>query len=474
MKKISEFLDKYQNIIILIIGVLAVYLISVFPPSGDDFNRLTESFTGLEDWWQRVKRLYNSLNGRVVGNEISYLFINRVPRTIIKAISVFLYIVMMMKVLNIKRLSGLLIIVGSIILMPLAIFRQTLVWSAGFYNYFPPMVLILSLIYIFIYHRNEFSHFQYLAIFLISLVTSLFLENLTIYMVLFPLVMAICFWNKDNKKAYLTSFIGALIGGLIMFSSPVYREVGAGEDGYRTIATHILSFVSENWQIFSEYMLVYNVFIVALFIGALLLGTFKAYKKKKISVQPLALIVLVGLVPFSLIDLGMAGSLISMGLHILFYLLLIFIALKEYKFDNYNSRLILFSSLSIAITMGPLLLVSPVSARNFLSPIVFNVLIIISLLRLNGIPDHLEVLGSRILTIVMALVFIAYIFAYTVNYNTFLQRDEILRGAIEEDREEAFIPKYPFESFNGGYGTDSMGNFYYKEEKKDLRINIVD
>lgn len=474
MKQINDFIKKYQNIIFIVIILLSIYLISVFPPSGDDFNRLNDSgFIGFSQGLERVKRLYKTLNGRVVGNGISYLFINRLPRTIIKSVSVGLYILLMMKLLNIKRLSGFFIILGSIILMPLPVFRQTLVWSAGFYNYMPPIVIILLLMNLLIYHRNTFTKGELGAAFLLSLIASLFMENLTIYMVFLPILLALSFWNKDNIPAYIASFVGSVLGAVIMFMSPIYWKVANNEDGYREIADDILAFVSKNWDIFSKYMLVFNIFAMVLFVLALGIGIYKAYKDKKFSFQIPALVNLLLLIPFAFLDLSQGASIVNMLLHISFYILIILVAVRDFNIKKFSPKIIVFSCLSMAITMGPLLFVSPVSARNFFTPMFFNVLIIISLFRLNTYDLKLEKHFNRVCGGFMLVAFSVYLLAYSTNYRTYVERDRLIRQAIENNESSVQIPAYKFKDFNGGSGTDSMGNYYYKEKQKDLKIEIV-
>ena len=472
MKKANELIKKYKGPILVVIGVLAIYLISVFPPSGDDFNRLQEAKGGASFSLERVARLYKTLNGRVLGNEISYVFIGRAARTIFKSVSLVIYFYLMMRLINIKKVYQLLIIIGSVILMPLPIFRQVLVWSAGFYNYFPPILLILLLANFFVYHRRFFTWSEYVGVFIVSLAACLFMENLALYMLVFPFLMALCFWRRENKLAYGVSFLGALAGNIIMFMSPVYRKVSSGDDGYREVATNIVDFVLDNWSIFAKYLLVFNIFVMAIFAFTLIRGTRKAHEKKERSLQVPALINLILLVPFSLVDLGRLGMGISLILHISFYLLILLVGLREMDKGVFDQRLLVFACLSMAVAMGPLILVSPVSARNFFTPIVFNILILVSLIRHNGMEKNHHRAINKYLPLVMVLVFLAYVFMYTMNWRTFKERDRILRQAVEDGLDEVQVPAYPFKDLNGGYGTDSMGNFYYKEKKRDMKIKI--
>lgn len=472
MKKANELIKKYKGPILVVIGVLAIYLISVFPPSGDDFNRLQEANGGASFSLERVARLYKTLNGRVLGNEISYVFIGRAARTIFKSVSLVIYFYLMMRLINIKKVYQLLIIIGSVILMPLPIFRQVLVWSAGFYNYFPPILLILLLANFFVYHRRFFTWSEYVGVFIVSLAACLFMENLALYMLVFPFLMALCFWRRENKLAYGVSFLGALAGNIIMFMSPVYRKVSSGDDGYREVATNIVDFVLDNWSIFAKYLLVFNIFVMAIFAFTLIRGTRKAHEKKERSLQVPALINLILLVPFSLVDLGRLGMGISLILHISFYLLILLVGLREMDKGVFDQRLLVFACLSMAVAMGPLILVSPVSARNFFTPIVFNILILVSLIRHNGMEENHHRAINKYLPLVMLVVFLAYVFMYTMNWRTFKERDRILRQAVEDGLDEVQVPAYPFKDLNGGYGTDSMGNFYYKEKKRDMKIKI--
>lgn len=472
MEKANELIKKYKGPILIIIGILAIYLISVFPPSGDDFNRLHEAKDGASFSLERVARLYKNLNGRVLGNEISYVFIGRAARTIFKSVSLVIYAYLMMRLINIKKVYQLLIIIGSVILMPLPIFRQVLVWSAGFYNYFPPILLILLLANFFVYHRRFFTWGEYVGVFIVSLATCLFMENLTLYMLVFPFLMALCFWRRENKLAYGVSFFGALVGNIIMFMSPVYRKVSSGDDGYREVATNIVDFVLDNWSIFAKYLLVFNIFVMALFAFTLVRGARKAYAKGELSLQAPALVNLILLILFSILDLGRLGMAISLILHISFYLLILLVGIREMDKGVFDQRLLVFACLSMAVAMGPLILVSPVSARNFFTPIVFNILILVCLIRHNGMEESHHRAINKYLPLVMVLVFLAYVFMYTMNWRTFKERDRILRQAVEDGLDEVEVPAYPLKDLNGGYGTDSMGNFYYKEKKRDMKIKI--
>lgn len=162
-----------------------------------------------------------------------------------------------------------------------------------------------------------------------------------------------------------------------------------------------------------------------------------------------------------------------MLLHISFYILIILVAVRDFNIKKFSPKIIVFSCLSMAITMGPLLFVSPVSARNFFTPMFFNVLIIISLFRLNTYDLKLEKHFNRVCGGFMLVAFSVYLLAYSTNYRTYVERDRLIRQAIENNESSVQIPAYKFKDFNGGSGTDSMGNYYYKEKQKDLKIEIV-
>lgn len=472
MEKIKNFFKENQKILLVLGLVLAIFLISIFPPSGDDFNRLGEGFIGLGPGLDRIARLYRSLNGRVLGNEISYLFISRLHRTIFKALTIFLYIRLMLRLLDIQSLAGLLIIGSSVLLMPQGLFRQVLVWNSGFYNYFPPLVLILLVSYILIYHRQDFTRGELAMVFFISLSASLFMENLTIYMLVLPLLTRLCFYNEDSKKGYLASFLGSLAGAIIMFSSPVYRKVLTGEDGYRDLAQNYLDFILDQWPVFGKYLLAFNILVLVLMAFALIFGIYREKRKGRRTVQALSLVLLLGLVPLAFLSKTKALALVGLIGHVLFYLSLLYLAIKERGMEGFSPRMLVFASLSMAVAMGPLLFVSPINTRNFLTPMVFNIMIIISLFRINGWPKKAEKLLSKVLTILMGLVFLLYLVVYSINYGAYMERDRIIRQAIEDDLDEVTIPSYPIQGFNGDGGTDLMENYYYKEKEGDLQIEI--
>lgn len=461
----------------IFLALIVVYTISVFPPSGDDFNRLNKKDQTLIEYVEDAKGHYENLNGRILGNITSYIFIERLPRTIIKTVFLGLYFFFMMKLVRDKSFKAFIVVSSGFIMMPNNVFRQVLGWSAGFYNYFPPMVFILILITRLIGGKDT-KVVDLIINFVLTFVSCLYLENLTIYLVFLPLAFAFTFDYK-NKKALATVQSASLLGALLMFSSPVYRKVLMGDDDYRSFETGNLgSFIQEKWQVFEKNMIGEN-YYVFIFL-AVVLGAFLIYRmldRNQLGIEVFSLGALWGIFILNLFPDRLVLTIFSIGLHIGFYISLIFIGLrKTEKSDRkrYYNKLLIFSCISMALTMGPLLIVNPVISRNFFTPSVINVVIIICLIKIYrregfNMDDIAWEKGLGILTLGFLLV---YAKGYSDNYQVYLKRAEIINQAIEDGESYVEVPQLPYPQLMGGQSIGSYGRYFYRERQEDVEIEV--
>lgn len=129
---------QYYFIIIGIISLISIYLLSVFPPSGDDFNRFLYLGFSFKDIVKETLGTYSYLNGRILGNGLSILFVSRGSKIVIKFILLSAIIALIGKITN-KKFSSFVFSILSLLFLDISIFREDIVWNAGFFNYIPPV-----------------------------------------------------------------------------------------------------------------------------------------------------------------------------------------------------------------------------------------------------------------------------------------------------------------------------------------------
>ncbi|MBQ7345527.1 MAG: hypothetical protein IJW45_05645 [Oscillospiraceae bacterium] len=118
------------------------------------------------------------------------------------------------------------------------IFMQTYGWVSGFANF----VISSLFLAVYCYIALDIQRWKIPLSFLLSIATGLFIENLTLYVLLLSTYLCVTHWRRCRKleSQYLLMVLGALIGTAIMFSSSVYRtlaQTGTAVDGYRLFFT---------------------------------------------------------------------------------------------------------------------------------------------------------------------------------------------------------------------------------------------
>ncbi len=454
---------------LILVLVLMVVITAYFPPLGDDFNRLNKEGDSLSQHIEAAKGHYEKLNGRIIGNFISYVFISRVPRTIIKVVSLGIFLCYMMKAIRSFKAKGFLLALSVLLFLPPGIFRQVYGWSSGFYNYFPPIVIILVLFNRLV-NKRVYRPIDYLINIILAFAGTLFMENLSLYLVAMPFLIYLIF--RPKIQPLLASGLGALAGTALMFSSPIYGQVVAQEDSYRSIAGGSLSeIIVDKWEIFSRLMIAQNYLILILFLLVFGLVAYRLRaKNQKWQREGVMVILLLGMFALSFIKENLLASLVSIVLHLVFYILIV---LRGFERRSYYNKLLAFAGLSMALAMGPLLPVNPIIQRNFFTPAVFNGLIIFSLYRIYRREESLPDLAwEKVLAPLSLAMLLLYTYVSIENYGVYMERDRILREAIDSGATEVVIPKMAHPWIMGGQASGSLGRLHYRERQEDVEIKV--
>ena len=158
----------------VIFGIIAFFafalLIYLFPYSGDDWA--WGSQIGLD----RLSVFFKQYNGRYAGN-LLVMALTRSKLLNIVFTSASLVIVCLLPKLysGSKKLSAALLAFALFLLTPKSVWVQSVVWTAGFTNYIPPV--ILTTVYLTLV-KNIFSRYMALGSILTKLISMLCLKNL--------------------------------------------------------------------------------------------------------------------------------------------------------------------------------------------------------------------------------------------------------------------------------------------------------
>ena len=233
---------SYQSSIIMI--ACSIFVIGLFYALSSLFPYL------LDDWWfgtqtgvDWLKDGFSNLDGRYIPYTITILILNyaRWFKNAYMALILFSLIILLTRNIwviktdipnnSLVKPFSIFISAFLIIACPKQLFKQSIAWTNSFSIYVGVSVLILilfSLIDSYDKKTTRISRFCLLFLcFSLSIITSLFIENVTIGMIIFCFLFVII--RSIQKKALdplsTVLFLGFLLGAAIMFSNPVYSEI---------------------------------------------------------------------------------------------------------------------------------------------------------------------------------------------------------------------------------------------------------
>lgn len=480
---------------ILLLAGLFVFLLWIaytFVPTGDDWNRIVFSNRTPQGFLNLVVDHYQTLNGRVVGNFLSYLLIAPWTRALAKVFSILLLTRLLSELSRIKGPLALFFAFFFVMTVPRLIFIQVYPWSAGFYNYVPPMIgvllLFVEILPLFEGKELEGNTGKSVLWFLGGILLCLFVEHVTLFLLCFSSGLLLFQKLRRNTVAPFTKalFAGVLCGTALMFASPVYRQILTADDSYRTVpasAGHFVDILVQNYRSLSRYMLfespVFLLIVCAVVIGSYVTlhrGVLRRPGAVWFAVLPVY-VVLTRLVfrqtflftPEAMRAAGYWPLFVDAGFHVVTFLLLLG-ACGAIRYLPAR-RQYLFTLLCIPVITAPLFVVRPVLARNYYASYLFLAIAVLLLLRELIRRRKLPVRKMAVLLPVLcAGILLFYGSIYTLNQISFRHRIDVIESAMEREENPIIIPDFPVPFFIFGPGDSSLGHAYYYEKANDIEF----
>lgn len=416
MKKILKFIKKniWYIVVFIFFSLYGLFL----PYSHDDW------FWGTSWGIEHLNNNFDNINGRYLGNYLVVLLTrSSVAKAIVYGIVLTLIVILINKIVSDKeRYTSLIIIL--LFTLSLNVFIQTVSWTSGFVNYVVPLTGVLYFIYLnknLINNNGQFSKYACLVMIPLGIFNSLFMENITIYNIIFCIYLIIYFLVK-NKKIYLEHIlylIGGIIGTLIMFSNSAYGFIKNGSDtfGERSIdsGNFITSFAHKYLHTFSPE-LIFNNFILIIILSVLIIVILKKYKKqnflsKSISVYLIFYSIYALIIHFINFNESTFRYINYInGFLTLIYFALIFVFIICYV-SKEKRPMFLAVYFSIVILLLPLFIVNPVQSRCMFPPYVILILLVVLIFNEAEIKN--KIINNTIFLIALLLLLHRmYIYGY--------------------------------------------------------------
>lgn len=455
----------------LFLFVVFALLVYLFPYSGDDWA--WGSSIGLD----RLKANFENYNGRYAGNWL-VLLLTRSELLNMVVTGVSLVCVCLFPKLFAESKSVLPYLFGTVLffLLPKQIFVQAVVWTAGYSNYIPPILLVFGY---FLLVKNLFAdeppRYSWLTcagVTVIGFFASLFMENVTLYNVGISalLILFALFKFKRLFLAPILHFVGSVAGAVYMFTNSAYRTIASGSDGYReTALTGGLkeTLVKQTEVIFTQFFR--NNFVVLLIFSVLCAAVYLLYVRtsdnKKIKYAGLALL---GLNVFSLfliysksiftyweMNPGQGNSrmltVLAFALAAALYfgsaVLLIFLCVKP---QAMKWKLLLLL-VSVPILIAPLVIVNPIGPRCFFPPyfmlIAACVLLFVHVMETASF-DRFAKAGFAVPMLAATLSMLTFVLCIFSTIHTYdMKRNEYVQKQVEAGYTTVKVCKLPYGSY---------------------------
>ncbi len=292
-KQNSNIRSKTSTHLLTLFIALSTVLISFFfVNTSDDYYGTFGTTKGAAEIFKQI--VYFG-NGRFIGNFQSEYLTHRFYMNLgVRALYIFLFIVLLAVLADGYKKMALVFSAVLTFGMTKYIFREAVVWVHGFYNYFPPVVLLLLSLVLIKYYKKESKLSALITISMIPLgiCQQLHSENTTmINLVIAVLLVVFTLYRKENKAPVFSYAASSFIGCAIMFLAPRLLGVSDKMESYRgSIADGKYSLIGQLWSnIFYLSRIICSMYVLWIMLAILLMT--KLYKNRdKFSSKARALI----------------------------------------------------------------------------------------------------------------------------------------------------------------------------------------
>lgn len=482
-------------------GVIAAATFAVgwfFPLTSDDYYYVFgqgHRYVSQNGLLASIPWQYKTLNGRILGNFMGVaLSPHRLLSSLVLAVIICGVAMLCSRYLAKWSVGGSAVAFVLVFALPREMFREVYAWRAGFFNYVPGIFLLLVYFVLigelFAGNRIKDSVGRVLACLILGVAVQLFVENLTVAVVLMAITITVWHFLQNQKTVSWNTVaftVGTLVGAFLMFSSPRYAAIADGNDSYRDFSFS-LSHLQKNYALISEYGIAQNTLLLVL---TGILGLVLVYQHQRRDAARFRRLRVFNSLCFGVIPayfLAMNSILAPGGFSIahsrkawlcdMMMVALLAAALLSTAYFLVESKKernqILFFTVFAAVLAGPLLAIDPVSPRCLYFTYIFWGMAVLSMLAAVYRQGGIQLSFLHIpLVCLAAFVLGIHGYVYAKNMDAAQLRDAYIEQQMEDGDTTIQIPQYPYYDWVHNPQTGLNYRYYYKEES-DIRFEILE
>lgn len=478
-------------------SLIVIFFIAYnFPVAGDDWYAVRVNITSLKELIENAASHWSTVNGRYLGHLMVIICMqSKILCAIIRALIIWLIMILSCEIIKGRFKAAYAIIYMYILAVPKEIFSESYSWAAGFFNYVPPVMLIL--LYLYMLHSRPgkktviYQIGKAICALAIGICGQLYAENITIYVLMMSFVIMVYYIKENQERALIPIVyaVGAIIGTCLMFASPAYRTVADGTDTYRTAPQGLMGVVQiarENWGEISRYTIRGNILLLLTVTAVCLILLYKeseAVGGKYIILRIINSGVLTGTIAyfFSSMFLGWdekiqqytAFFFLDLFMCILF-IVCVLITIIFFVEDNKEKTRSLFFLISAFILVGPLLFVQPIGPRCFYASYILTVIAVLNL-GFYLIKRQKRILQRIIipLYVLAGCVTLYYLYIFTNMAEVEKERDAYIVERMKEGDRVIVVPEFPYSDYLHEPHSQKIGLEYYYKDVRDIEFDFV-
>jgi hypothetical protein len=458
------------------------WLCWLFPLTGDDWFReeLGRSIHSIPDLIQAVVTRWQTTNGRILGNVLAYSAGGRkILRELLRSSITLAAVAVVSRHWAKGSLAGLLLSAAALLALPRNMFREIYPWAAGFFNYVPPVVLILAALSladpVFDDQPIQESRPRAVGIFLLGFCGQLFIENDTLYALCAALALLV--WYRWRQKKWsptlIAFFLGAVLGAALLFTSPSYGLISQS-GGYELDLSHglygLIITACVNQQTVLTYLLS-GCPVVYLSLTGLGLVWFARSERQwpdKLS----AAVLILGCACFTVGQMVSLPMWVTPPVVLLWGMSMILGCWRWLPQGGRRTRA-LFFGLSAVVAAVPLLLVTPIGPRClYLSYVLLLLAAGQMLAALSPAPFSRKKLTAGA-AVALAAVLVFNLWLFLPIHRQEAVRLGALESAMEAQQSTVSIPSFPHGEYLWDADSFKIQYRYYYETPGDLAVTYV-
>ena len=475
-------------------GLLAVMfaLALLFPASGDDWA--WGSSIGLE----RLRASFADYNGRYAGNLV-VLVLTRTPvlTPLVIALVVVVSIFLIQDITRNRRPLGYSVTTLAFVTMPLGVWRQAVAWTSGFANY--ALAAMGMLLFIRAAQgewlgRTSRKPAALVAQGLLAFASCLFMEHVTLYLVLASLVHVIVYRRSRGSLPGkgIAWLVGSLVGAMLMFTNGAYRVAAQTSTGYQKMPASaeggtVRAILDQGTTLVSRLAVVDNVVLNILLAILVCLLASTAVHTKRSPASTRLLPVAVGLflaLTMVLRSAQWAGELPapwSSGAGVaavLLFGILVWTAGVHVQ-ERSSAMGLAVAAVSVLVLVLPLAAIRPIGPRNFYPTYLLLLVCLSFMVRefCRRVPSRVETWVTPLVGALAASHLVLYFAVYASITVAEQQRLATVRTAMEAGARSVTIAKLPYPSYvHGGDPTPGLWAERYKlfhGIPKEMSLHLV-